>query len=74
MKFAFFLGIFLTLYLYLQLHVGDKNTGANEYDFKNALDILHLAVQVIFCNTLFSTLIQTIVSLLALELSEVNEL
>lgn len=41
----------------MQLHVGDKNTGANEYDFKNALDILHLAVQVIFLNTLFSTLI-----------------
>lgn len=29
----------------IELHVGDKNTGANEYDFKNALDILHLAVQ-----------------------------
>lgn len=58
----------------MQLHVGDKNTGANEYDFKNALDILHLAVQVIYLNTLFSTLIQTIVSQLALELSEVNEL
>lgn len=30
----------------LQLHIGDQNSGANEYDFKKALDILHLAVLV----------------------------
>ena len=39
----------VNVYLYrwhLQLHVGDQNPGANEYDFKRALDILHLAVSV----------------------------
>ena len=32
--------------LKLQLHIGDQNSGANEYDFKKALDILHLALLV----------------------------
>jgi len=30
----------------LQLHIGDQNSEANEYDFKKALDILHLALLV----------------------------
>ena len=34
------------LVLKLQLHIGDQNSGANEYDFKKALDILHLALLV----------------------------
>lgn len=29
----------------IEFHIGDKNPRANEYDFKKALDILHLAVQ-----------------------------
>lgn len=36
-----------SLYCQLQLHVGDQNPGANEYDFKRALDILHLVASVI---------------------------
>ncbi|XP_020622114.1 nuclear pore complex protein Nup133-like [Orbicella faveolata] len=28
----------------IELHIGDQNLGANEYDFKKALDILHLAL------------------------------